>query len=84
MLFTLLLVFLAVFWAVIGLMIAKWLKQAGHTKPFEGRDIHLYGGGTGYGRDAALQGRSEREVRGFGEGRSVGLGGYGEGRVKGL
>lgn len=85
---------LAAAWAVVGILLARWLKQAGHNKPFKSRhleDRELYGGGVGFGRHVGLSG-SEREVRGMGragagvgtEERSVGLGGYGEGRVKGL
>jgi hypothetical protein len=83
--FSLLLVLIAAFWLVIGVMLAKWLKQAGHTKPFKGRETDIYGGGRGYGRETQLQG-SEREFSGFGGGggRDIGLGGFGEGRVKGL
>lgn len=84
--FSLLIILLAAFWLVIGVMLAKWLRQAGHTKPFKGRDIDIYGAGRGYGRETQLQG-SEREFGGFvggGGGRDVRLGGFGEGRVKGL
>lgn len=83
MIFTLFIILLAAFWAFIGVMLAKWLRQAGHAKPFKGRNIDLYGGGNGYGRDKGL-GAEEREVRFGGTGgRVVGMG-YGEGRVKGL
>lgn len=83
--FSLLIILVAAFWLVIGVMLAKWLKQAGHTKPFKGRETDVYGGGRGYGRETQLQG-SEREFSGFvgGGARNIGLGGFGEGRVKGL
>lgn len=68
-------------------MLAKWLKQAGHTKPFSGRERDVYGGVGGVGRGVELGGGSGREVElgSGGGGRYVGLGGgFGEGRVKGL
>jgi hypothetical protein len=69
---------LACFWLVIGVLIAKWLKQAGHAKPFKGKDWQerqLYGAGVGFGGSAGA---------GVRENRKVGLGQFGEGRVKGL
>jgi hypothetical protein len=79
-------------WAVVGILLAKWIKQAGHNRPFNSRhldDKEIYGGGVGFGREVGLGG-SSRDVSGVGRagpsagGRVVGLGGYGEGRVKGL
>jgi hypothetical protein len=84
-----LLLVLAVFWAVIGVMLAKWLKQAGHNRPIHGRQLHereIYGGGVGFGREVGLSG-SERGMEGLGRGKATGhvsLNGYGAGRVKGL
>ncbi|KAH8726057.1 hypothetical protein GQ44DRAFT_571347, partial [Phaeosphaeriaceae sp. PMI808] len=50
---------LALVWAVVGILIAKWLKQAGHTKPlkFKGRERNLYGAGVGFGRNVGIEGR---------------------------
>lgn len=79
-----LLIFLALVWAALGVLLAKWLKQSGRARPFKGkawRDSELYGAGVGVGR-----------VKGMGES-SSGLGGVGErkgvlefgrGRVKGF
>lgn len=77
----------AVAWAVVGILLAKWLKQAGHSRPIKGRDLDdrdIYGGGVGFGRQVGLQG-SSRDVGGMGTGgRAIALGGFGEGRVKGV
>jgi hypothetical protein len=72
-------------WAVIGVLLAKWLKQSGHARPFTGRAFssqELYGGGVGYGRGAgfgggAVGGEEGRE-------RGVGVPVLGVGRVKGV
>jgi hypothetical protein len=78
-------ILLALFWLTIGVMLAKWLKQAGHTKPFSGRERDIYGGAGGVGRSVELGGGSGRENLNLGGGgRYVGIGEYGEGRVKGL
>jgi hypothetical protein len=86
MFFILLILLLAIFWATIGIMLAKWLKQAGYTKPFKGRDKDVYGAGTGYGREVGFNGGMGRDFTGVGvgSGRVIELGGYGEGRIKGL
>jgi hypothetical protein len=77
-------ILLAVFWCTIGIMLAKWLKQAGHTKPFSGRERDIYGGAAGVGRSVELGGDGRGVELGGGGGRYVGIGDYGEGRVKGL
>lgn len=84
MLFTLFVVALAAFWAFIGLRLAQWLKQSGHSKPFKGRQVDIYGGGLGYGRDMGIQAQA-REYRGLGRGGDAGgMKGYGEGKIKGV
>lgn len=84
------LLLVAAAWAVVGILLAKWLKQAGHSKPLKSRhldDREIYGGGVGFGRDVGLGG-AERDLGAMGRGgegeRLVGLGSYGKGRVKGL
>lgn len=64
---------LAAAWAVVGILLARWLKQAGHNKPFKGKEWSsrdLYGGGVGFGRgsertfgggDAGSKGRGDCE-----------------------
>jgi hypothetical protein len=39
--FTLFLIAIAAFWAAIGVLLARWLKQAGYNKPFafKGRNL---------------------------------------------
>ena len=78
---------LAIAWGVVGILLAKWLKQAGHNKPLKGRhleDSEVYGGGVGFGREVGLGG-SEREMdgmaRGGVKGRTVGMGGAEDGDV---
>lgn len=84
MIFTLFLIAVAAFWAFIGLKLAQWLKQSGHSKPFKGRQVDFYGGAAGYGRDVGIQAQ-EREYRRLGRGGDVGgMRGFGEGRVKGM
>ena len=90
-----LLLLLAAFWALIGLLLARYFKQAGYQRPFsfKGRDLQdrdIYGGGVGFGREVGMGGRG-RDVGGLGrsgngdEGGSGRVeGGYGVGRVKGL
>lgn len=78
-----LLLLLAAAWALIGILLARWLKQAGHTKPFKGREWtgrELYGGGVGFG--GATQG--SLGGRGGGRERADGLGGFGVGEKKGV
>ncbi|KAH7371954.1 hypothetical protein BKA66DRAFT_468921 [Pyrenochaeta sp. MPI-SDFR-AT-0127] len=90
-------IILAGVWAFVGILLARWLKQAGHTKPFKGKDwseTDLYGGGVGHGRDShQVFGRSVGESSGrpvglgqYGPGRDAGiaLGQFGKGRVKGM
>ncbi|KAH5968401.1 hypothetical protein HBI87_050870 [Parastagonospora nodorum] len=84
-----LILLLAAFWAAIGVLLARWLKQAGYARPlkFTGRDLNLYGAGTGFGRETGFEGRERMEGRVLaGQGRDVrGVsGGWGGGRVKGL
>jgi hypothetical protein len=86
--FTPFLVLLALAWAAVGILLAKWLKQAGHTRPFTRRELNgreLYGGGVGFGRTVGFEGVG-REVLGAGPGggRAVEMGGFGGGRVKGI
>lgn len=84
MLFTLFVIALAAFWAFIGLKLAQWLKQSGHSHPFKGRQVDIYGGGIGYGRDVGIH-TQEREYRGLGRGGDVGgMRGHGERKVKGF
>lgn len=84
MLFTIFVVALAAFWAFIGLKLAQWLKQSGHSKPLKGRQVDIYGGGVGYGRDVGIQ-SGEREYTGLGRGGDVGgMTSYGGGKVKGM
>ncbi|RMZ67177.1 ubiquitin metalloprotease fusion [Pyrenophora seminiperda CCB06] len=48
-----LLILIASAWCVVGILLAKWLKQAGHARPFSGRRLsarEVYGGGGGVGR----------------------------------
>jgi hypothetical protein len=79
-------IFLALAWAAVGVLLAKWLKQAGHARPFnvKGRERDVYGAGVGYGREVGLQGMG-RDVSGFGGdgGRRIGLG-EGSRRVGGM
>jgi hypothetical protein len=77
MFFIPLVLFLAAAWAVIGVLLAKWLKQAGYTRPFKGRqwrDSELYGDGVGFGRVKGVRG---------GVGERKGMPEFGRGRVKG-
>jgi hypothetical protein len=85
MFFTLIVLALALFWATIGVMLARWLKQAGYAKPlkFKGKELNLYGAGTGFGRRTEWGERDDGRVLATG-GRDVGIAGFGEGRVKGL
>lgn len=77
-LFIPLIIVLALAWTAVGVLLARWLKQAGHNRPFRGRDWQardLYGGGVGHGKSV------------FGGGREGGvrvLGSGGQGRVKGI
>ncbi|KAH9882952.1 hypothetical protein J1614_000318 [Plenodomus biglobosus] len=90
--FIIFVVILAMTWATIGVLLARWLKQAGHTKPFKGRELSshdLYGGGSGYGREdhrfsQAYSGDSQGYVGGRQNMRPVGLGQFGKSGVKGL
>lgn len=72
----------ALVWAILGVLLARWLKQSGHARPFKGRnwdERELYGGGVGHGMES-------RDVfGGAAEGkRGIGLGEFGKGRFKGL
>ncbi|EUC40129.1 hypothetical protein COCMIDRAFT_109601 [Bipolaris oryzae ATCC 44560] len=61
-------IFLAIAWAILGVLLAKWLKQAGYARPFRGReftDTELYGSGVGVG--------SQRGIPDFGRGRLKGV-----------
>lgn len=76
-----LLILIASAWCAVGILLAKWLKQAGHARPFSGRELSdrdKYGGGVGFGR---LGGIADGDR---GEGRQVKLGEFGSGRVKGV
>jgi hypothetical protein len=60
------LVIVALAWTAVGVLLAKWLKQAGHARPFSGRELsgrELFGGGVGFGRD--VHGRGERSGKGM-------------------
>lgn len=73
-----LLILIASAWCAVGILLAKWLKQAGHARPFSGRDRsgrEVYGGGVGFGRMTSGEREERREVR---------LGEFGSGRVKGV
>ncbi|CBX96967.1 predicted protein [Plenodomus lingam JN3] len=86
---------LALAWAAVGILLARWLKQAGYAKPLKGRDLSsrdLYGGGAGYGR-MGDQGGLRGQVHGAGSrvyvgggwnGRTVGLGQFGNGGGRGV
>lgn len=66
------LIIIAVAWTVVGILLAKWLKQAGHARPFKGRELSgrdVYGGGVGFGRDVGFGGRGV-DGRRLWEGRS--------------
>lgn len=84
---------LAVFWLIIGIMLAKFLAQKFKGKPWKSTTVdsqYIYGnalqndrsntvhhGGYGYG--------GERVNVGGGFGRQdIAMGGYGRGRVKGM
>lgn len=85
---------LALAWLVVGILIARWLKQAGHTKPFKGKQWtsrDIYGGGAGGGRtgyqglgSAVEDGDYGGRWEGGMERRPIVMGGYGRGGVKGL
>ncbi|KAJ4369586.1 hypothetical protein N0V83_005348 [Neocucurbitaria cava] len=54
-------------WAIVGILLARWLKQAGHARPWKGKEWEereLYGGGVGYGMEG-------RRVLGGGIGQKV-------------
>ncbi|KAH6846780.1 hypothetical protein CC77DRAFT_1052613 [Alternaria alternata] len=80
---------IAAVWCTVGILLARWLKQSGHARPFKGRTFssrELYGGGVGYGRvensfgqGAASEGRGQE-----GRERGVGIPLTGVGRVKGV
>lgn len=98
MLFTIFILVLASAWATIGLLLAKWLKQSGHARPFTGRnwsDRELYGGGVGFGRVAGVAadynhseeyGRRLGNVSGERDAETGfrGMPAFGRGRVKGV
>jgi hypothetical protein len=84
---------LAIFWLVIGIMLAKFLAQKYKGKPWKSRTVdsqYIYGnalqndrsnqmhhGGYGYG--------GERTNIGGGYGRdNIGMGQFGQGRMKGM
>jgi len=78
---------IAAAWATVGILLAKWLKQSGHARPFKGRNWdsrELYGGGSGYGRDLGLGGSSSQGRGQNGRERGVGIPLTGVGRVKGF
>ncbi|EMD87348.1 hypothetical protein COCC4DRAFT_70806 [Bipolaris maydis ATCC 48331] len=68
MFFIVFVLFLAVAWGILGIFLAKWLKQAGYARPFRGReftDTELYGSGVGVG--------SQKGIPNFGQGRVKGV-----------
>ena len=87
------LLLVAAAWAAVGVLLARWLKQSGHARPFKRKEVssrQIYGEGVGYGREAVFGGsvgdgdREERGARlGQGRGRDSGIV-EGEGRVKGF
>lgn len=83
MFFIPLIIFLALVWGALGVLLAKWLKQSGYARPFKGkvwRDSELYGAGVGVGR---VKGVGESES-GVGRGEMKGMLEFGRGRVKGV
>ncbi|KAF2033532.1 hypothetical protein EK21DRAFT_58432 [Setomelanomma holmii] len=86
------LLLVAAAWAVVGILLARYLKQAGYNKPIKGRSLdasEIYGGGVGFGNQEGLQAGSSRDPEGMrvgrgGQGRPVMMGQYGGGRFKGL
>jgi hypothetical protein len=84
--FTLFIIAIAVFWAAIGVMIARWLKQAGYNKPFafEGKNLNLYGGSQGFGARPEWNERDDGRILIHNGGREVRMGMGGSGRVKGI
>jgi hypothetical protein len=84
--FTLFIIAIAVFWAGIGVMIARWLKQAGYNKPFtfKGKNLNLYGGGQGFGARPEWNERDDGRILIHNGGRDVRMGMGGGGRVKGI
>lgn len=83
---------LALFWLLIGLMIAKFLAQKYKGKPWKSRTVDsqfIYGSALANDRSAGMQsggyGRAEGAL-GSGYGRVPGgsFGQFGEGRFKGL
>lgn len=67
-------------------MLARWLKQAGYNKPFafKGKNIKLYGAGTGFGARPEWNERDDGRILVHDGGRDVRMGSGGAGRVKGL
>lgn len=59
---------LALVWAAVGVLLARWLKQSGHAKPFKGKEWtsrDLYGGGVGFGKTGEdMLGGKGRDWRG--------------------
>ncbi|KAL1795505.1 hypothetical protein ACET3X_005729 [Alternaria dauci] len=59
---------IAAIWLTVGILLAKWLKQSGHARPFKLKTVSsrdIYGGGVGYGRMEHSYGRG---AAGEGEG----------------
>lgn len=78
---------LAIFWLIIGIMLAKFLAQKYKGKPWNKRTVDsafIYGSAVGNNRSGGLGGGYGREIgSGYG-GRDVGMGQFGQGRFKGL
>ncbi|KZM24560.1 uncharacterized protein EKO05_0008672 [Ascochyta rabiei] len=87
---------LAVFWLLIGIMLAKFLAQKYKGRPWSARTVdtqYIYGSalandrsaGGAYGNGYGYGRVGERAGFGAGYGREgAGLGRFGEGRVKGM
>jgi hypothetical protein len=63
------LIIVAIAWAVVGVLLAKWLKQAGHARPFKRREFsgrNVYGGGVGFGSNIGSVRQGSRGAMGFG------------------
>lgn len=73
---------LAVFWLLIGVMLAKFLAQKYRNKPWRTREVDssfVFGGAVGRDRSRGVVGAYE-----LGRGEGLGLGRFGRGGVKGL
>jgi uncharacterized membrane protein YgcG len=88
---------LAVFWLIIGIMLAKFLAQKYKGKPWNSRNIDsqfIYGSslsndrsgqmyGGGYGNGGRIGGGGGGMDGGYGR-ENIGMGQFGQGRFKGM